>query len=154
MLTDREIIRLADDAYAEFLTNFLIECDFELLSLNKFLSLLEKTAIQDVTKSKGPKTIKKVNIPVLVVYGDTNKVYFCKNVLVKMIKRISKEKQRLFIKALTLHELYHIVNNSQERNLNIYNFVRSEKIANTEFREDYLDLAKVLDEVKKRTKFK
>ncbi len=154
MLTDREIIKLANDAYAEFLTNFLIECDFELLSLNKFVSFLEKTVPQDPMKDKSLKTIKDIHIPVLVVYGEVNKVYFCKNILLKMIKRLSKEKQRLFIMALTLHELYHILNNSQNRDLNLYSFVRSEKRANTEFREDYPDLAKVLDEVKKRTKLK
>lgn len=155
MLTDREIIKLANDAYNEFLTNFLIECDFELISLNKFLSIAENNVmVQDLIRAKVYNNIKEIAVPVLVVHGELNKVYFCKNILVKLIKRLSKEKQRLFIEAITFHELYHIVNQVENRELNIYNYIKSDKRAHQELKEDYSDLVKILEEVKKRFKVK
>ena len=57
MLTDREISKIANEAYNEFITNFLIECDIEVISLNKYFSHAEKIpAIQELIKERKYKT--------------------------------------------------------------------------------------------------
>ena len=70
----------------------------------------------------------------------------------KIIRKLSKEKQKMFVRAIVLHELYHIVNHSDERDVNSYSFMKSEKRAHQEFKEDYPDLFKVLEEIKKKVK--
>lgn len=153
MLTDREILKLANESYNEFLTNFLVECQFEVVPLNKFLHIAEKNKyFQDLLNKKQFKSIKEMYIPIVTISGEKFKIIFCNLLLNRILARFSKEKQKLFIKAITLHELYHIINQSEKRELNIYNIIRSDSLAHKEFKEDFPQLTKLLDECKKRFK--
>ena len=153
MLTDREILKLADDAYNTFLTAFLVECQFEVASINKFISLIDKnTKMQGILKDPSLKSPKDISLPVLITHGEKFKVTFCNTVLSKILKGFSKEKQKMFIMALTMHELYHIVNKVEDRLLNSYPFIKSDKRALQEFKEDYKDMYEILEESKRRFK--
>ncbi|MBI2670998.1 hypothetical protein HYX18_03415 [Candidatus Woesearchaeota archaeon] len=155
MLTDKEIFKLANDAYNDFLANFLVECQFEVVSLNKFLLILEKNLyLQEIFKESSLKNPKDISLPVLVTSGEKYKLSFCSSILGKILKGFSKEKQRMFISAITLHELYHIVNQVERRELNLFSFLKSNKRAYQEFKEDYKELARILEEAKRRFKKK
>jgi hypothetical protein len=155
MITDREILRFANEMYTEFLTDFLVDCHFEAVSLTKFFSIADKSVfVQDLIKDGIYKNVKEINIPILVVPGDKFRLIFCGTIINKILRGFSKEKQKMFIYALTLHELYHIMNQSKKRDINQYNFIRSEKLALQEFKEDYPELTKTLEEAKKRFKKK
>lgn len=151
MLTDREILKIANDTYNDFLADFLIECKFECISLKRYYDLAKKTPlILAYIEQKLYNELKDVITPAIVVHGETEKMYFCKNILNKIIRRLSKEKQKMFVKAIVLHELYHIVNRAEVRDVGSYLFMKSDKRSYQEFREDYPALYKVLEEVKKR----
>ncbi len=151
MLTDKEILKIANDTYNDFSVDFLIECKFECVSIKKYIDLAKKTPlIQIYIEQKLYDSIKNVTVPAIVVPGEVEKIYFCKNIVNKIVKKLSKEKQKMFVRAIVLHELYHIVNRSEERDVNSYSFMKSERRAHQEFKEDYPDLYKVLEEVKKK----
>lgn len=155
MITDREIIKIANEVYGEFLTNFLIDCNIESVSMNKYIGIAEKNRdIQILMDANIIKNIKDIFVPVIVNPGEKIRMIFCGAIVSKILKGFSKEKQKNFVKALTLHELYHIVNNVEKRELNQYNFIRSDKRAYQEFKDDYPDFAKLLEEAKKRFKIK
>ena len=152
MLSDRDIIRIANDAYNEFMVNFLVDCQFEVVSLNKFVTLAEKNNIISIVDKS--RNVKNINFPVITLSGEKFKIFYCSNVIAKIIKGFSKEKQKMFIGAITLHELYHIVNRVEKRDLTVFSFLRSEKKAFLEFKEDYPSLVRILYEVKKRFKIR
>lgn len=153
MISEKEILRLAEEAYEEFSVNFLVSVKFEVLPIKKFLKIAEKSEIIKTELETGAiDDIRNIKVPALVVHGDHEKIYFCKLIINKLAARLSKQKQKDFVRAITLHELYHIINKSLVRDLNLYEFVKSEKRVDDELREDYPDLINVLEEVKKRAK--
>lgn len=153
MLTDKDILKIANDTYNDFSVDFLIECKFECVSIKKYIDLAKKTPlIQVYIEQKLYDSIKNVTVPAIVVRGEVEKICFCKNIVNKIVKKLSKEKQKMFVRAIVLHELYHIVNRSEERDVNSYSFMKSERRAHQEFKEDYPDLYKVLEEAKKKFK--
>ena len=155
MITDREILKFANEMHTEFLTDFLVDCHFETASLTKFFSIADKNIfVQDLIKDGVYKNIKEINIPILIVPGDKLKIIFCGAIINKILRGFSKEKQKMFVYAITLHELYHIMNQSKKRDINQYEFIRSEKLALQEFKDDYPELVKTLEETKKRFKKK
>lgn len=153
MLNEREILKIANDTYNDFLVDFLIECKFECISIKKYIDLAKRTPlIQLYVEQKLFSNIKDITVPAILMRGEVEKMYFCKNIINKIIKKLSKEKQKMFVRAIVLHELYHIVNQSEQRDVHSYSFMKSERRAHQEFKEDYPDLYKVLEEVKKRFK--
>ena len=153
MLNDREILKIANETYNDFSVDFLIECKFECVSLRKYMDLAKKTPlIQVYIDQKLYDNIKNINVPAIVAHGEVEKMYLCNKIMGKIIRKLSKEKQKMFVRAIVLHELYHIVNRSDERDVNSYSFMKSEKRAHQEFKEDYPDLFKVLEEIKKKVK--
>ena len=45
MLGDREIYNIAFETHYEFSVDYLIECKFEVIIINKFIKMLEKSGI-------------------------------------------------------------------------------------------------------------
>lgn len=153
MLTDREVLKIANDTYNDFLADFLIDCKFECVSLKRYIDLAKKTPlIQTYIEQKLYSDVKEIISPAIIVHGEVEKMYFCKNILNKIIRKLSKEKQKMFVRAIVLHELYHIVNRADTREVNSYLFMKSERRSYQEFKEDYPELYKLLEEVKKRFK--
>ena len=155
MITDREILRLADEVHNDFLSDYLIDCKFEVLPLKKFLKVLEKNGLtQQISTDKPTSKSKEIGVLILVIDSDPKKIYLCNLIINKIAKKLKKLLQKEFIKAIILHELYHILNKSiGTRDLNIYGLIKSEKKAHAEFKEDHPELAKVLREVKKKLKY-
>lgn len=151
MITDREILRLADEVYNDFLSDYLIDCKFEVLPLKKFLKIIEKNGFNELSPKDKQKEIRN---PILVIDNDPKKIYLCNLIINKIAKKLKKALQKEFIKAIILHELYHILNRVVgTRDINIYGFIKSEKRAHSEFREDHPELAKVFRQVKKKLKY-
>ena len=110
--------------------------------------------VHDLVNAKVFKTIKEADIPILMIKGAVFKIYFNGKVVNKYIRGFTKEKQRMFVQGITLHELYHIVNQVQARDTNLLNFIKSDKKAYKELKEDYPELVKVLEEAKTKIKRK
>lgn len=150
MLGDKEIYNIAFETHYEFSIDYLIECKFEILVFEKFLKLLEKSHITEkLVQNKLVDNPKELNLVVYTFDGDPNKMFICKTVLNRLSKKFSKQKQKLFLQAIVLHELCHALSNSYERNINDYGFLISTEEGMENLREEFPDFCKVLDEGKK-----
>ena len=95
MITDRDIIKIANEVYGEFLTNFLIDCNIESISMNKYIAIAEKNRdIQVLIDSNVIKNIKDIFVPVIVNHGEKTRIIFCGAIVSKILKGFSKEKQK------------------------------------------------------------
>ena len=149
-LKDDEILTAAKQSYERFTFDYLIDCKVKVLNLKDFQVIAKKSSlVKKLIENKMIKNIKQLMIPALVVETDRQRLFISKAIINKLSINLSKEKKIMFVQGVVLHELYHVMF-KDNRTLNIYGFLRSEKRADHEFRTDYPELAKVLDEVKKR----
>ncbi|HLC56298.1 MAG TPA: hypothetical protein VJJ23_03625 [Candidatus Nanoarchaeia archaeon] len=150
MISDKEILRLAQEIYSEFSINYLIDVKIEVLNLEKFLKIAEKVDyIKIMVDGKKIKNIKDISIPIISLSGEPFKIVICKNIVNKISRRLAKQKQKDFIKAIMLHELYHILNYESKREL-VYNYLFSDKNTLENMKEDWKDFYKLLEDNKKK----
>ncbi|MBS3147089.1 hypothetical protein J4471_05350 [Candidatus Woesearchaeota archaeon] len=150
MLGDKEIGSMALETHYEFSIDYLIECKFEIIVFEKFVKLLEKSGVmQKLIAMKFVSNPKDLSLVVYTIDGDPNRMYICKTILNRISKKFSKQKEKLFLKAIVLHELCHALSNSYERNLDEYGYLLSTEDGLQNLREEYPDSLKILEEGKK-----
>src|SRR3989344_1339271 len=150
MIGEKEILRLAGEIYSEFSINYLIDVKIEVLPFDKFLKLAEKIDyVKKIVDGKKIKNLKDSPLAILTISGEPYKIVFCKNIVNKISRRLGKQKQKDFIKAITLHELYHILNYESKREL-VYNYLFSDKNTLENMKEDWKDFYKLLEDNKKK----
>ncbi len=150
MISDKEILRLAQEIYNEFSINYLIDVKIEILNLEKFLKIAEKVDyVRTMVDGKKIRSIKEIPLPIISLNGEPFKIFICKNIVNKISRRLAKQKQKDFIKAITLHELYHILNYESKREL-IYSYLFSDKNTLENMKEDWKDFYKLLEDNKKK----
>ena len=150
MLGDKEIYNIAFETHYEFSVEYLIECNFEVIIIDKFIKMLEKSGIMaKLIEKKFVDDPKNLNLVVYTFDGDPNKMFICKTILNRISKRFSKQRQKLFLQAIVLHELCHALSNTYERNLFDYGFLMSTEEGLENLKEEYPESYKLLDEGKK-----
>lgn len=150
MLGDKEIYNIAFETHYEFSVEYLIECKFEVTIINKFIKMLEKNGIMaKLLEKKILDDPKNLNLVAYTFDGDPNKMVICKTTLNRISKRFSKQRQKLFLQAIVLHELCHALSNTYERNIYDYGFLMSTEEGLENLKEEYPESFKLLDEGKK-----
>tara|TARA_Y100000310_G_scaffold345600_2_gene467103 strand:- start:3042 stop:3467 length:426 start_codon:yes stop_codon:yes gene_type:complete len=134
MLSTRDIRNVVVSTKKDFDRLHKVDCDFELISEEKFWKLARQSKIiQFELENYIP-----LKVGSLVVHGEKDIVVFSKDVLNKL--RITN----LGLKALVMHELYHVLNKKRVRN-NFRCCVESEERVHELFREEFPMLARKLD---------
>ena len=77
-----------------------------------------------------------------------NIIYYCEEIIQKLINDFSKDKQKIFLEAITLHELFHIwnkipINDAEEA-------IASELIVHEEIKKIYPKENKILNEFQQK----
>ncbi len=133
-MDDNELVNIAASALKRF--PYCIEKPvFEVMGKRKFLRYLKDVSL-DIDPEKTPSFV--AHLP------DGELVVFCDEIINKMITKKSKAEQKMFIEAITMHELFHIWNH--HRCITSEDAILSEKEVHREIRKKYPRLAKVLDE--------
>lgn len=121
-------------------------------TLKRFPYSIEKPVFEVMGKRKFTKYLKDVSLdidpektPSFVAHlPDGELVVFCKEIIDRMVSEKSEKEKKDFVKAITIHELFHIRNH--HRCITSEEAVLSEKEVHREIRKKYPRLAKVLDE--------
>ena len=113
--------------------------EFFLMGKSKFVEYLENSYITKDYKEEYNKT------PAFVAHlkKDKNMIVFCEEILDKLTKRLKDKDKIDFIKALTTHELFHIINKHSIENE--YEALKSEEEVHEEFEEEFPEYKKILD---------
>lgn len=75
-------------------------------------------------------------------------IYYCEEIINNLTKDLSKEKKKEFLEAITIHELFHIWNKIQAKDVNSAIF--SEEIVHEELRKSYPKHQKILEEFERK----
>ena len=133
MLSTRDIRNAVDSSFKEFSRLHKVDCDFELVSEEKFWELARKSKIVELELENHV----PLKVGSLVVHSDKDIVVFSKEVLNKL--RIDKEG----VKTLVMHELYHVINKGVKNNFRCC--LESEERVHEMFNHEFPKLAMKLD---------
>ena len=67
---------------------------------------------------KGVK-VRQINFPILVEQDNLDRVFISKTIVNRIVGLLAKNKQVDFVKAIVLHELYHLLFSDYKRTLNL-----------------------------------
>ena len=129
MFNDKEIISLANEARDEFSKLHETDCKIALKSLDDFWNLAKKSRlIQQEVKLGLP-----LKVGSLVIHGKEETIILNKEI----INNLTSNKD--FVKALVMHELYHILLKNNIRNLGeaVNSELKDNKLFNKEFPKYY-----------------
>lgn len=116
MFSKKEVKSLAEDAYKEFSNKHKVKCNISLVSLDEFWKLAKKSPlIEDEIKKKIP-----LKIGALVVHGKKERICLNEDI----INNLSDDPN--FIKAIVLHELFHIHYKNRVKEINVREETKSE----------------------------
>ena len=110
MFSKKEIVDLASQAHSEFIKKHKVNCKISLVSLNEFWNLAKKSKlVQADIKQKIP-----LKIGAIVLHS--KKDVICLNQ--EILNQIANDPD--FVKAIVIHELYHVLlkNKVKEDSLN------------------------------------
>jgi hypothetical protein len=134
MLNKKEILVIARAAYDSFSRLHKIDVRIRLISSKAFWKLAKKSSlVRDKIKKNIP-----IAIGALVVHSSIDTVYVSKDV----INSITDDPK--FIKAIFLHEFYHIYFKSQMKDNKFKSSLESEDRAKSAMKKDFPILSKYL----------
>ena len=137
-MNEKEIEDIANSAFENFKQK-VKKPVFMFLEKKEFSKQLDKTKLKKHL-SKTPCLVMKMR------GGDV--IYFCEEVVNSLTKRWGKKAKEDFVKAIVVHELFHVYNNLPVADRDSALF--SESLVHDELRKEYPELAKVLDKVEKK----
>ncbi len=131
MFDEKEVKTIFDESFKEFSKKHKIECDFELLEFREFLDLAGKSNIV--------KEDEKSGLPILIgalVVHSSKKDKVCMSV--DVLNQLSDEKD--FVKALIMHEFYHILFKSKVKDNTLEENKKSEDRAKKAMKKEFPEL--------------
>jgi hypothetical protein len=132
MFSEKEVKNIFNETFEEFSKKHKIECDFELFEIEKFMDLASKSNIIKENINSG----LPVLVGALVVHSNkTDKVCMSIDVL----NQLSDKKD--FVKALIMHEFYHILLKSKVKTNSLEENLKSEKRAKKMMEKEFSELS-------------
>ena len=137
-LMPSEIFKIAKEAKRAFPYKAQ-DIEFFIMGKSKFCEYLENSYITKDHKEDYSKT------PAFVAHLKKNKnvIVFCDEIINKLSKKLKEKEKEELIKALTTHELFHIINKHSIENE--YEALKSEEEVHEEFEEEFPEYKKILD---------
>ncbi len=136
-MDEKDIEMLAEKAYSEF--KYRVD-----KPVFMFLEKKDFSKRLDTTKLK--KHLSKTPCLVMEMKGG-DVIYFCEDIINALIKGWKKLDKENFVKAIVIHELFHVYNNLPVSDRESALF--SESLVHTELKSDYPELARILGKVEK-----
>lgn len=130
MLTKQDIKEISLEELKKY--NLTLKIDF--LTFNEFKKKAKLSPIIAQSLKEG-NTITSLNIPALVSHQE-NKIYFSMDTINRLLKDEPHSIQTRFIKAVILHEIFHI-QNKKPNLLDFNNSLKSEEETSRQFKKDY-----------------
>lgn len=138
MFSAKKIMQLAERSYEEFSKKHKgLEVELEFVKEEEFFDLAERSKLVHLEMEKG----LPVKVGSLVMHGTKDIIVLCTDV----INLLTKETD--FVKALVMHELFHILDKKKVKRKSVNELVKSEKRVHKQFLKEFPGYAKLLDEV-------
>ena len=99
MFGDKDILKIYEKAYSDFLKKHSVECGVKIVSELEFMKIAKKSKLVRENIKEGVPVL----VGALVDHGITDTVYLSSDV----INQITDDEK--FVKALILHEFYHVL---------------------------------------------
>lgn len=135
VFTKKDILKISNEAYSDFSKKHKINCEIKLINSTEFWKIAKRSELVKNNLKKGI----PVSVGALVSHkGKTDVVYVSDEV----INTITDDPK--FVKAIFIHEFYHIYLKSLVKNGSLKEASLSEKRTKSEMKEEFPDLAKLL----------
>ncbi len=132
MFSKKEVKSLANEAYKEFYKKHKVSCQISLVHLDEFWKLAKKSPlIKDDIKRKIP-----LKVGALVVHGVKDVICLNEDIINNLTSNPD------FVKALVLHELYHILLKGKVRENTLNEDVKSENRVDFNMEKEFPEYAK------------
>ena len=131
----REILKIGNVVYSDFSKKHKIKCEIKLINSSEFWKIAEKS---ELVKDKLDKGIP-ISIGALVVHKGRRDIVYVSDEVINTITDNSD-----FVKAIFMHEFYHIYLKSLVKNGSLKEASLSEKRTKSEMRKEFPNLAKYL----------
>jgi hypothetical protein len=132
MFTKKEIRELAKVAYFEFSKKHKVSCKISMIDLDEFWKLAKKSRlIQDDMRKKIP-----LKVGALVVHGEKDNICLNEDILNNLTRDSN------FVKAVVIHELYHVYLKRKILENNLIEGVKSENRADYHMKRDFPNYSK------------
>jgi len=132
MFTKKQILQIGRKAYSEFSKKHKIACKIKLVRPKTFWKIAKKS---EIIRNKLKEGIP-VEVGAIVLHSSIDTVYISEMV----INTITDDKE--FLKAIFMHEFYHVYFKKLLKNNDIKSSLASEKRAKVKMKKDFPELAK------------
>jgi len=137
MISAKQIMKLSEEAYELFSKKHKrIEVELEFVNEEEFFELAEKSKLVHLEMEEG----LPVKVGSLVMHGKKDIIVLC----VDVINLLTKNEN--FVKALVLHELFHILDKKKVKN-NMGSLIKSEERVHKQFIKEFPKYSALLEEV-------
>jgi hypothetical protein len=134
MFSKKEVKSLASEAYSEFSKKHKVSCKISMIDLDEFWRLAKKSkVIQEDIRQKIP-----LKVGALVVHGKKDTICLNEDI----INQMSNDSN--FVKAIVLHELFHVLLRSKVKEDNLGESIRSENRVHDYLNKEFPKYSKYL----------
>jgi predicted metal-dependent peptidase len=136
-VNEKEVMVAAEQAYELFLTKHKVDVYLEFIDEEEFFDLSEKSKIISEEMKEG----LPIKVGSLVAHSkDKETIILCINILNFLTKNLD------FVKALVLHELYHILYRKKiNKTDKVNSFFISEERVHEHFKQEFPNYARILE---------
>ncbi|MFH1840491.1 MAG: hypothetical protein ABH849_05065 [Nanoarchaeota archaeon] len=136
MMNEKEVIKAAEQAYSMFSKKHKVDVFLEFLNEEEFFDLSSRSRIIHEEMKEG----LPIKVGSLVVHsGRKETIVLCKDV----INLLTKDPE--FVKALVLHELFHVLDRSKVKGQDMLDFIASEDRVHKDFKKEFPKYAEMLE---------
>ena len=138
MLSAKKIMKLAEESYEEFSKlHKSLDVELEFVDEEEFFDLAGRSKLVHLEMEEG----LPVKVGSLVMHGKKDIIVLCTDI----VNLLTKNKD--FVKALVMHELFHILDKKQVKGKSMKAMIESENRVHKQFIREFPGYAKLLDEV-------
>jgi hypothetical protein len=135
-MNEKKVIKAAEQAYDMFSKKHKVDVFLEFLNEEEFFELSSKSRIIHEELREG----LPVKVGSLVVHsGRRETIVLCKDV----INLLTKDPE--FVKALVLHELFHVLDRGKIKGQDMIDFIESEERVHRDFKKEFPKYAEMLE---------
>jgi len=138
MFSAKKIMKLAEEAYEEFSKRHKsMEVELEFVKEDEFFELADRSKLVHLEMREG----LPIKVGSLVMHGKKDIIVLCTDVINLLTKNDN------FVKALVMHELFHILDKKRVKDSSMNQMIRSEERVHKQFIKEFPNYAELLDEV-------
>ncbi|MDO8555656.1 MAG: hypothetical protein Q7R96_00600 [Nanoarchaeota archaeon] len=138
MVLKNEVLLLARKA----MKHFGLQCEVKFLSYRLFKQVAMKSPLIRQVLDEGA-SFAELKIPALIYHKGHDSIYFCEDILVKLVKHLDGGLKKVFIESVIYHEIFHVLYEHEVQQKNFVECLKSEDRVCHSFKKKYPALYKV-----------